>query len=96
MTPAARPSAPLRDPAWVPRVFWTSAALVLLWPLMVATEFKPWILFERDNLKVTGQFLATFLPPASCACAQSRTPWATSTCWRVASIRACSAVSACV
>ena len=64
MTPAARPSAPLRDPAWVPRVFWTSAALVLLWPLMVATEFKPWILFERDNLKVTGQFLATFLPPA--------------------------------
>ena len=64
MTPAVRLSAPLRDPAWVPRVFWTSAALVLLWPLMVATEFKPWILFERDNLKVTGQFLATFLPPA--------------------------------
>ncbi|MGL6291131.1 MAG: PhnE/PtxC family ABC transporter permease, partial [Silanimonas sp.] len=30
----------------------------------VATEFKPWTLFEAANLKVTGQFLASFLPPA--------------------------------
>jgi len=45
-------------------VFWLGAALVLLWPLMVATEFKPWVLVERENLKVTGQFLASFLPPA--------------------------------
>jgi phosphonate transport system permease protein len=37
---------------------------VLLWPMLVATEFRPWIFFERDNLKVTGQFLASFLPPA--------------------------------
>jgi phosphonate transport system permease protein len=37
---------------------------VLLWPLMVATEFQPWVLLERDNLQVTGQFLASFLPPA--------------------------------
>jgi phosphonate transport system permease protein len=36
------------------------AALVLLWPLVVATEFKPWILLEPDNLKVTGQFLGSF------------------------------------
>ena len=57
-------TAPQRDPAWLARVFWLGAGLVLLWPLMVATEFKPWILVEPANLKVTGQFLATFLPPA--------------------------------
>ena len=61
---AATLSAPQRDPAWLPRVFWLGAGLVLLWPLMVASEFRPWILFERNNLKVTGQFLAGFLPPA--------------------------------
>lgn len=55
---------PQRDPAWLGRVFWASVALVLLWPMAVATEFKPWILIERDNLKVTGQFLGSFLPPA--------------------------------
>jgi phosphonate transport system permease protein len=49
------------------RVFWFSAAAVLLWPMLVATEFRPWIFFERDNLKVTGQFLASFLPPAHSA-----------------------------
>ena len=38
-------------------------ALVLLWPLLVATEFKPWVLFEAANLKVTGQFLGQ-LPAA--------------------------------
>jgi phosphonate transport system permease protein len=55
---------PSRDPAWLGRVFWIGAALVVLWPLLLATEFRPWILFERDNLKVTRQFLASFLPPA--------------------------------
>ena len=61
--PAAR-AAPQRDPAWLGRVFWAGAGLVLLWPLLVATEFKPWILFEARNLRVTGDFLASFLPPA--------------------------------
>lgn len=60
----ARPAPPARDPAWLGRVFWTGAALVLLWPLFVATEFKPWVLVERDNLKVSAQFLAGFWPPA--------------------------------
>lgn len=64
MNAAARTAPPSRDPAWLGRVFWLGAALVLLWPLMVATEFKPWVLVERENLKVTGQFLASFLPPA--------------------------------
>jgi phosphonate transport system permease protein len=57
-------AAPARDPAWLGRVFWFSAAAVVLWPMLVVTEFRPWIFFERDNLKVTGQFLASFLPPA--------------------------------
>ncbi len=59
-----RPGPPARDPAWLGRVFWMGAGLVLLWPLQVATEFRPWILFEAQNLKVTGDFLASFLPPA--------------------------------
>lgn len=55
---------PDRDPAWLPRLFWTCAALVLLWPLLVATEFKPWVLFEAESLKVSGHFIASFFPPA--------------------------------
>jgi len=61
---APRLSPPARDPAWLGRVFWLGAAAVVLWPMLVATEFRPWIFFERDNLKVTGQFLASFWPPA--------------------------------
>jgi phosphonate transport system permease protein len=61
--PAVR-AAPTRDPAWLGRVFWIGAAAALLWPLLVATEFRPWLLFEARNLEVTGQFLASFLPPA--------------------------------
>lgn len=61
---APRLNPPARDPAWLGRVFWLGAAAVVLWPMLVATEFRPWIFFERDNLKVTGQFLASFWPPA--------------------------------
>ena len=60
-------AAPDRDPAWLGRVAWTVTLLVLLWPLGVATEFKPWVLLEADNLKVTGNFLATFVPLAHSA-----------------------------
>lgn len=56
--------APTRDPAWQGRLFWLLAAAVLLWPLGVATEFKPWVLLEPDNLKVTRQFLGSFFPLA--------------------------------
>jgi phosphonate transport system permease protein len=59
-----RPAAPTRDPAWLGRVFWTGAALVLLWPLFVATEFKPWQLFDARSREVTGQFMRSFVPPA--------------------------------
>jgi phosphonate transport system permease protein len=65
---AARPGPlqppPLRDPAWLPRLAWLSLAVVLLWPLGVATEFRPWVLLEPDSLRVTGRFLRDFLPPA--------------------------------
>ncbi|MBA4175480.1 MAG: ABC transporter permease [Leptothrix sp. (in: Bacteria)] len=68
MTAAAanRPqaAAPTRDPAWLGRLFWAGAAAVLLWPLLVATEFRPWLIFEPRSLEVTGRFLAGFLPPA--------------------------------
>jgi len=57
-----RPTAPARDPAFAARVFWLSLALVLLWPLGVATEFRPWVLWEADNRKVTADFVASFWP----------------------------------
>jgi phosphonate transport system permease protein len=45
------------------RLFWSIAIIVLLVPALVATEFKPWILLEPDNLKVSSRFLADFFPP---------------------------------
>ena len=54
----------LRDPAWVKRVFWSLVACVILWPALVSTEFKPWVFFETENLKVTSRFLAEFFPPS--------------------------------
>jgi phosphonate transport system permease protein len=58
-------AAPSRDPAWLNRVFWIGAAPVVLWPLLVATEFRPWVMFAPESLKPTRAFLATFLPPAT-------------------------------
>jgi phosphonate transport system permease protein len=61
---ASVPDSPARrDPAWVGRVFWTCAALVILAPALVAAEFKPWIMLSPDNLKVTARFIGDFLPP---------------------------------
>ena len=62
MNAPARPGE-LHDPAWLGRVFWTGAALVLLWPLAVATEFRPWVLLEPDNLRISARFIASFFPP---------------------------------
>jgi phosphonate transport system permease protein len=63
-SPLLRPAPPAHDPAWRGRVFWTVAALLLLWPLLSATEFKPWQLFDARSREVTAQFLSSFLPPA--------------------------------
>jgi len=56
-----------RDPQVRARAGALIAAVVILWPLLVLAEFKPWVLFEAGNLKVMGGFLAGFLPPATSA-----------------------------
>lgn len=61
MSVAATPQ--LRDPAWRKRVGWTLAALVIAWPLLVASEFRPWTLVGSDSLNAAGNFVASFLPP---------------------------------
>lgn len=40
-----------------------SIAMLALWPMLVASEFKPWILFDAQSLHATGRFLSTFFPP---------------------------------
>jgi phosphonate transport system permease protein len=52
-----------RDPAWAPRVFWLLAGGVLLWPLLVLSEFRPWLLLSPESLGPTLRFLADFLAP---------------------------------
>jgi len=64
MPAAADGSGRFRDPAWRRRLSWTLLGLVLAWPLLVATQFKPWQLFDATSLDATLKFLATFLPPA--------------------------------
>ncbi|QGZ43326.1 phosphonate transport system permease protein [Pseudoduganella flava] len=52
------------DPAWRGRVTATVLALLILWPMVVASEFKPATLFDRDSIAATLHFLAAFVPPA--------------------------------
>ena len=59
---AVRP-ADLRDPAWRARLLWTGAAVLVLWPLLVVAEFKPWQLLAPDSLRPALRFLASFFPP---------------------------------
>lgn len=60
----ASPATPARrDPAWLGRLFWTGVALVLLWPLLVLSEFRPWVLWSPESLRPTLNFLADFVPP---------------------------------
>jgi phosphonate transport system permease protein len=56
-------AAAVRDPARARRWLGVLAALVVLWPLVVLTEFQPWTLFDARSLRVTGRFLAQFVPP---------------------------------
>ena len=62
---AATASPALRDPAWLPRLGWIVVGLVLLWPLLHATEFRPWVFVQPDNLRVSAQFVGSFVPPAT-------------------------------
>jgi len=52
-----------QDPAATPRVLLTLAILLLLWPGLQLTEFRPQILFDAQNREVMGRFLAGFWPP---------------------------------
>jgi phosphonate transport system permease protein len=42
----------------------TLLLLIVLWPMLVYSEFKPWVLFEAQSLQASWQFLASFVPPA--------------------------------
>ena len=53
-----------RDPAWRGRLAGAAVALFLLWPMLVLTEFKPWLLLQPDSLRVSAHFLASFWPLA--------------------------------
>ena len=63
MPSAAMLPAERKDPAFIGRVFWALAAVVILWPMLVLAEFKPWTLFSVASLKPTLRFLADFVPP---------------------------------
>jgi len=52
-----------RDPAARARASWTLVGIVVLWPLLVIADFRPQLLFDPQNLRVMGNFLAAFLPP---------------------------------
>ena len=61
---ALKPGSPaLRDPAWAGRVFWALAGVVLLWPMLLLSEFKPWLLAEPGALTPALNFFAGFFPP---------------------------------
>jgi phosphonate transport system permease protein len=57
------PSSAHQDPAWRGRVTGLIIAVALLWPMLVWSEFKPWILLDAQSLGATGRFLAAFFPP---------------------------------
>lgn len=61
---ADAPAQPHPDPAWRARVAGAVVLLALLWPALVFSEFKPWLLFDLQSLRATGHFLRGFLTPA--------------------------------
>ena len=63
--PLSRPrtKAVLRDPAWRGRVTALILAAVVLWPMLGASEFRPWQLLDPLALSAAGGFLASFVPP---------------------------------
>lgn len=56
---------PRADPAWRGRVMGCVGALLLLWPLLVVTEFHPLALFDAQSRAPTLRFLAAMVPPAT-------------------------------
>jgi len=60
---ALRPA--LRDPLARRRLAWAVAAVVVLWPLLRLSEFRPSTLLAPANLHVMAGFVAGFLPPST-------------------------------
>ena len=54
---------PVRDPLAKRRATALLLAIVVLWPMLVLSEFKPWLLFEPGNVKVMSGFVGGFFPP---------------------------------
>ncbi|MDQ1834991.1 PhnE/PtxC family ABC transporter permease [Massilia scottii] len=52
------------DPAWRARLAMLAIGAAVLWPALVFSEFKPWILFDLQSLAAASHFLAGFLKPA--------------------------------
>lgn len=52
------------DPAMRGRLLAIALLALMLWPMLVASEFQPWILLDAQSLGAAWQFLATFFPPA--------------------------------
>ena len=57
----------LRDPAARGRLTALVAVGVVLWPVLVLADFKPWRLFDAGTLQVMRSFLGGFFPPATAA-----------------------------
>ena len=51
------------DPTWRHRVSISLLLIVTIYPLLTATQFKPWALFDYQSVTATWQFLASFIPP---------------------------------
>jgi phosphonate transport system permease protein len=58
------PPIAMRDPAARRRLTGLVLALIVMWPMLVLSEFKPWTLFDAGSVRVMGGFLAGFFPPA--------------------------------
>lgn len=52
------------DPQWTGRITTALVIALLLWPMLVVSEFKPWVLIDAQSLRATGRFLVGFIPPA--------------------------------
>ncbi len=52
------------DPAWRGRITGLFIGLLVLWYFLVASEFKPWTLFDARSLHSVARFLSDFVPPA--------------------------------
>lgn len=51
------------DPAWRSRVVGSLTFIIVLWPVLALTEFKPWLLLDAQSLSATARFVGNFFPP---------------------------------